>query len=93
MSEPRPQGAVLQLLAQEGNVSQQESLTVSPHRWSSMGAWHFVVVLLVAPWPTRRVLDVLTGNVNFIWVLLVVTLVFKGKSRTYHCIGMGYSGF
>lgn len=92
MSEPRPQGAVLQLPAQEGNVSQQDSLTVSPHRQSSMGAWHFAVVLLVAPWPTRRVLDVLTGNVNFIWVLLVV-MVFKGKSRTYHCTEMGYSGF
>lgn len=34
-------------------------------------------------------LDVLTGNLNFIWVLLGVILGFKRKSRVYHCTGNG----
>lgn len=34
-------------------------------------------------------LDVLTGNLNFIWVFLGVILRFKRKSRIYHCTGNG----
>ena len=34
-------------------------------------------------------LDVLTGNLNFIWVFLGVILGFKRKSRIYHRTGHG----
>lgn len=38
------------------------------------------MLLLAAPWPTGYVLDVYIGNLNFIWILLVVEmLVFRGK--------------
>ena len=40
----------------------------------------FVMFLLAAPCPKGHVLDDLTGNLNFIWILLVVEmLVLKGK--------------
>lgn len=72
-SNPKSQGAVLQLPAQEGSMSQQESLMVSMHRWSSRGhgvSWCSFLLSL-------GLLDILTGNLCLIWILLVVMLVFK----------------